>query len=342
MADSAAAIRTCRRAKSLLWKPGRDQRLGLLHPSEQTQARQQPKPNKTNQIVIVKVALPLILAFIMFSLGLGLRGRDFGRVVKFPRAFGAGLLNQVVLLPLVALGLAHAFGLSPEFAVGLMILALCPGGVTSNVLARLARGNTPLSISLTAVTSLLSVVTVPFLVAFSVAHFMGDRGPEVNVTQLGLTMFLITAVPVAIGMAITAKSPALVERIAPGISRAAIALFVLIIVAALAKNWDVFYGNLGTLGPVAILLNLIMLGAGIASSRAAGLDHSDATTISIESGVQNGTLAIAVGGLVAGVGSEVLPPVTVPAAVYSITMYLVCVPFVFWRRRRRTPAPAGN
>jgi len=109
--------------------------------------------------MIVKIALPLILAFIMFSLGLGLRGRDFGRVLKYPVAFGTGLLNQVILLPLVALGLAHAFGLSPEFAVGLMILALCPGGVTSNVLARLAGGNVSLSISLTAVTSLLSILT---------------------------------------------------------------------------------------------------------------------------------------------------------------------------------------
>ncbi|MEJ6727594.1 MAG: bile acid:sodium symporter, partial [Akkermansiaceae bacterium] len=123
-------------------------------------------------MLLVKIALPLVLAFIMFSLGLGLRKADFARVLKFPVAFGAGLLNQILLLPLVALGLAHVFGLSPEFAVGLMILALCPGGVTSNVLAKLAGGNASLSISLTAIASLLSIVTVPLLVAFSVAHFM--------------------------------------------------------------------------------------------------------------------------------------------------------------------------
>ena len=98
-----------------------------------------------------------ILAFIMFSLGLGLRKEDFARVVKFPLAFGTGLVNQMILLPLVALGLAHAFGMSPEFAVGLVILALCPGGVTSNVLTKLAGGNTPLSISLTAITSLSAI-----------------------------------------------------------------------------------------------------------------------------------------------------------------------------------------
>ena len=289
--------------------------------------------------MIVKVLLPLILAFIMFSLGLGLRGRDFSRVLKFPVAFGVGLLNQVVLLPLVALGLAHAFGLSSVFAVGLMILALCPGGVTSNLLARLAGGNAPLSISLTALTSLLSILTVPLLVAFSVNHFMGEDAPAVDVTRLGLTMFLVTAVPVAIGMALTKRCPALTEKIAPGVSRTAVLLFVVIIIAALGKNWEVFSSNLGTLGPVAVLLNVVMLGLGLASSKALRLDARDATTISIESGVQNGTLAIAVGGIVAAVEGQVLPPATVPAAVYSITMYFVCVPFVIWRRRTLVPAP---
>ena len=282
--------------------------------------------------MIVKVLLPLILAFIMFSLGLGLKGRDFSRVLKFPVAFGVGLFNQIVFLPLVALGLAHAFGLSATFAVGLMILALCPGGVTSNLLAKLARGNAPLSISLTAITSLLSILTVPLLVAFSFNHFMGDDAPPVDVTRLGLTMFLITAVPVLIGMVFTAKSPDLVEKMAPGVSRAAGVLFVVIIIAALANNWGVFSSNLGTLGPVAVLLSIVMLGFGLASAKLLRLDDRDATTISIESGVQNGTLAIAVGSIVAVVEGQVLPPVTVPAAVYSITMYFVYVPFVFWRR----------
>ena len=286
--------------------------------------------------VIVKVLLPLILAFIMFSLGLGLKGHDFSRVLKFPVAFGVGLANQIVLLPLVALGLAYAFGLKPIFAVGLMILAMCPGGVTSNILTKIAGGNAPLSISLTAITSLLSILTVPLLVAFSVNHFMGEDAPPVNVTRLGLTMFLITAVPVTIGMAFTAKSPTLVEKIAPVVSRTAVALFVLIIVAALGENWGTFSSNLGTLGPVAVLLNIVMLILGLGSAKILKLDHRNATTISIESGVQNGTLAIAVGTIVAAVEGEVLPPVTVPAAVYSITMYLVCVPFVFWRRRNHS------
>lgn len=282
--------------------------------------------------MLIQVLLPLILAFIMFSLGLGLRNEDFARVLKFPWAFGAGLFNQLVLLPLVAFGLAHAFQLSPEFAVGLMILSFCPGGVTSNVLAKLAGGNAPLSISLTAVTSLLSIVTVPFLVVFSVGHFMGDEGPVVDVTKLGITMFLITALPVALGMLLTSKRPEWVARISAGLSKAALILFVLIVVAALAKNWTVFAGNVGTLGPVAVLLNLVLLAVGLLTAKLIRLDRKDATTISIESGVQNGTLAIAVGSIVAGVAGEALPSETLPAAVYSITMYLVCVPFVLWRR----------
>ncbi len=284
--------------------------------------------------MIVKILLPIILAFIMFSLGLGLKVNDFTRVLKFPIAFGAGLLNQVVLLPVIALALAHAFGLSDVFAVGLMILALCPGGVTSNILAKMAGGNAPLSISLTAVSSLLSILTVPLILAFSVKYFMGETAPPVDVTRLGLTMFLITAVPVAIGMVLTANFPTLVDKIAPKVSRTAVGLFVIIIVAALAKNWEVFSSNLGTLGPIAVLLNVVMLLLGLVSAKALRLDKRDATTISIESGVQNGTLAIAVGSIVATVDGEILPPETVPAAVYSITMYFVCVPFVFWRRNR--------
>ena len=284
--------------------------------------------------MIVKILLPIILAFIMFSLGLGLKGKDFSRILKFPIAFGAGLLNQVVLLPLIALALAHAFGLSNVFAVGLMILALCPGGVTSNILAKMAGGNAPLSISLTAVTSLLSILTVPLILAFSVNYFMGEEAPPVDVTRLGLTMFLITAVPVAIGMVLTSKFPSLVDKIALKVSRTAVGLFVIIIVAALAKNWEVFSSNLGTLGPVAVLLNIVMLLLGLVSAKALRLDKRDATTISIESGVQNGTLAIAVGSIIATVDGEILPPETVPAAVYSITMYVVCVPFVFWRKKR--------
>ena len=283
--------------------------------------------------MILRILLPLFLAFIMFSLGLGLKKADFARVVKFPKAFSIGLFNQLILLPLIAFALCYLFQLSPEYAVGLMILAFCPGGVTSNVLTKLAGGNAPLSISLTAVASLLSIVTVPLLVAFSVNHFMGAAAPEVNVPKLGIAMFLITAVPVSIGMIFTAKSPVLVEKIAPAVSKIAVIMFATIVLIALAKNWQAFSTNLGSLGPVAVLLNLALLGLGLVTAKMIGLGARDATTISLETGVQNGTLALAVGSMVAGTAGDVLPPVTIPAVVYSITMYAICIPFVLYRRR---------
>lgn len=282
--------------------------------------------------MIVSVALPLILAFLMFSLGLGLRNEDFTRVVKFPKAFATGLLNQLILLPLVAFVITSLLRVSPELAVGVMILAFCPGGVTSNVLTRLAGGSVPLSISLTAVTSLLSILTVPLLVALAVNHFMGSDAPQIDVAGLGVKMFLLTALPVLLGMWLTAAKPELVTRISGAVSKIALVLFCFLIVAAIAVNRVVFFGNLPTLGPALILLNIIMLGLGLISSRLARLDTGEATSISLESGVQNGTLGIAVGAMIAAGTSESLPPVTVPSAVYGITMYLVSLPFVFWRR----------
>ncbi len=292
-----------------------------------------PHGPQGSHLMIVKVLLPLILAFIMFSLGLGLKGGDFARVVKFPKAFAMGLFNQLVLLPLVAFAIVIVFKSSPELAVGIMILALCPGGVTSNVLTRIANGNTPLSISMTAIVSLISIVSVPVFVALSVNHFMGVNGPEVDVTRLGLQMFLLTAVPVGIGMLLTRLTPGLVEKSAKVISRIALALFVFIIVAALAKNREVFFGSLPSLGPALILMNVILLAIGLVTAKLARLDTRDASTIAIESGIQNGTLAIAVGALIAASSTDTLPPITVPAAVYGITMYLISVPFVLWRRR---------
>ena len=283
--------------------------------------------------MIVKVALPIILAFIMFSLGLGLRGKDFSNVLKYPKAFGMGLFNQLLLLPLIAFGLVSAFGLEGEIAVGMMILAFCPGGVTTNVLTRIANGHVPLSISLTAVTSLLSILTVPILVALSVKYYMGAAGPDVHMTRLGIQMFLITAVPVMLGMLLTRVNPALVEKVSGAFGRLAVIFFVLIVLAALAKNWEVVWTNLPRLGPGLVTLNLVLLAVGFFTSKMVKLNKKDSATIAIESGIQNGTLGIAVGALIAGAGSENLPPTTVPAAVYGITMYVVSLPIVFWLRK---------
>lgn len=282
--------------------------------------------------MLVSVVLPLVLAFIMFSLGLGLRVADFARVFAYPKVFAIGLANQLILLPLVAFAIAVGFRLSPELAIGTMILAFSPGGVTSNFLARLAKGNAPVSISLTAVVSLLSVVTMPILVGLAFRHFQGSEAQELNVTMLGIKMFLLTAVPVGIGMLLTAKAPGFTAKASKPISRIAMGFFVLVILAAIAANWETLSTNFPALGPALILLNIVLLALGLLTAKVFRLSATDATAVAIESGVQNGTVAITVG-LIA-TGAEGLPPITVPAAVYGVTMYFVTLPFVFWRRRR--------
>ena len=150
--------------------------------------------------MIIDIILPLSLVFIMFSLGLGLTINDFKNVALQPKVFAVGVLNQMVLLPLVAFGLITLFGITKEMAVGLMILACSPGGVTSNIITKMAKGDTALSISYTAVVSVATVITLPLITGFSIVYFMGSEAPPINVLALGLVMFFITAIPVALGL----------------------------------------------------------------------------------------------------------------------------------------------
>lgn len=283
--------------------------------------------------MLVDLFLPAVLTTIMFSLGLGLYAADFTRVIRTPKAFGLGAINQIILLPIVGFAIAVGFGLPPALAVGTMVLALCPGGVLSNVLARYAKGSVPLSVSLTAVISLLSIVTVPIMAAFSVKYFMGAEAPEVNVVSLGVSMFLLTAVPVGLGMLLTKVAPGLVATIAPWMSKIAMVLFGVLIILALAANWATFTANIGTLGPALLTMNAILLILGLVTSKLAGLSTQDTTTVAIESGIQNGTLGIAVGSMIAGVATG-LPEMALPTAIYSVTTWLLSIPFVLWRRSK--------
>jgi len=149
--------------------------------------------------ILVSVVLPLGLAFIMFSLGVGLTPADFWRVGQRPVAFGVGALHQIILLPLVAWACIWIFGIERELAVGIMILSVCPGGVTSNIVSKLGGGDVALSVSLTAVISLTSVVTVPLVLAVSMRAFMGDDAPAIDITSTAITMFALTVVPMGLG-----------------------------------------------------------------------------------------------------------------------------------------------
>ncbi|MBE1283784.1 MAG: bile acid:sodium symporter family protein [Rhodobacteraceae bacterium] len=277
--------------------------------------------------MLIDVALPLSLAFIMFSLGYGLTFADFGRVLTMPRAVLVGIILQVVAVPAVAFIALFLVDLPPALAFGVMLLSFCPGGVTSNILTKLAGGTVALSITLTAIVSLLSVLTVPVLVAWAAAHFLGEAAPQIDVTSIAISMFAITAVPVVLGLLVRFVARSFAERTEQTVSTVAVFLFVVIVAAALATNWQLFIDNIGTLGPVLIGLNAVLLILGVLVARALGLSGGDGLCISIEMGVQNAALGIAVAGLVAQTGG--IPEFAVPAGLYGITMYFVTIPGMF-------------
>lgn len=283
--------------------------------------------------VIVDVFLPLSLAFIMFSLGVTLTAADFVRVAKAPGAFLLGVFNQMLLLPLVAYGIAVASGLPGELAVGLMILSFSPGGVTSNIISRLAGADLALSISLTAVVSLVSLATVPALVGLALPAFMGAEAPPFSVIGMGAAVFSIVTVPVLLGLALRSRRPATADAVERVASRVATGLFVVIVAAALASNWALFVENLPVLGPSLVALNVLMLAVGYGSGLLLRVGERRAATIGIETGIQNATLGITVGALLVP-EAEGLTAYSLPSGVYGITMYLVTAPFFFWIRRR--------
>ena len=282
---------------------------------------------------LINVGLPLSLAIIMLSLGIGLEAADFRRVLtrRFPFAIGA--ISQVILLPIVTFALVTAFAFPPEIAVGFMLLSFCPGGVTSNILSKLAKGDVALSVTLTAVISLLSILTVPVLAAWSVTHFMGEAAPEVSISGLAIAMFLITTLPVAIGVTVRHYFKGAAMAIDGPLSKLATVLFVLIVIAALAGNWQLFIDNLGVMGAGLISLNVILLLIGLGLARAAGLSWTETKTISIETGIQNSALGITLAALITATSTG-LSPLALPAAVYGITMYFVSLPFIAWFRSR--------
>ncbi len=279
--------------------------------------------------MIIDIFLPLSLVFIMFTLGAGLTIKDFKNVLFEPKAFGLGIINQMIILPIVAFFIISVIGLTNEMAVGMMILACCPGGVTSNMITKLAKGDTALSISYTAVASIVTVITLPLIVGFSMQYFMGSNAPTINILSLGLTMFLITALPVSIGLYVNTKYHSVADVFTPIANKISTVLFIIIVAGALGSEWDTFISNLYTLGPAIIALIIIMLFVGYNSAQWLSISKKKAATIAIESSIQNATVGITIGNLILSqeIGLSIL---SLPSGVYGILMYLVCLPFVFW------------
>jgi len=278
--------------------------------------------------IVTDIILPLALAFIMFSLGLGLTLDDFARVARRPRDFIVGALSQVVLLPIVAFFLVSVWGLRPELALGVMIIAAAPGGVTSNILTAFARGDVALSISLTAIISLISVLTIPLIVVFSYGHFMGEGvGADVSVQKMAISVFLVVTVPVLLGLLFRQFAESLAIGFEPLARHVSTALFVLVLVGAIYQERNNIAEYFAQAGLITLTLNVLMMGLAylIASLLASGSRQRIA--ISIECGLQNGTLAIAVATLLFGGGLAL-----VPAATYSLIMFGTALIFIVFLR----------
>lgn len=281
--------------------------------------------------LITQVFLPLSLAFIMFTVGLELTVADFKRVATQPKGFAVGAVSQILILPAVAVALVSSIDMTPALAVGVMIIAACPGGVTSNLLTYIARADTALSVSLTALISLLSVITLPAIVGFSIVHFMdASDAPEFSVVRTVLGVFVITTVPVAIGMAVARFAPSFAARFDRVGRKIATVLFVVIIAGAILSERENVVTYFVQAGPVMLALNIIMLVIAAAIARLAALGPGERTAITLECGLQNGTLAIFVA-LSLLENREMM----IPGAIYSLIMFPTAVAYVILVMRRR-------
>lgn len=288
--------------------------------------------------IISTVVLPMGLMLIMFTLGMGLTIPDFKRVFQYPRAFSVGVLCHFVLLPCVTYGVITLFGVSGALAVGFMVVAACPTGTTSNLLTYFARADVALALSFTAFAGLVAIFTVPLIVNWSLGHFLGVS-QQVNFPYQMVMgqIFVILGVPVALGVLLRSKAPAFVRSWHSRMSLLATLVYLVIVTAAVVKNWALFEKHGATLTPIVFAINFAMLLIGFALAKWAGAPLRQVATVAIESSVQNTTLAIVI-------ATSILmnDEMALPAAVYSLLMYVTGFSFVFLMRRFAPPLTAAE
>ncbi len=287
--------------------------------------------------MITQAALPLALAFIMFAMGLTMDGRDFRTVFGQPKAMAVGLAAKLLLLPALGLALVLAWKPQPDFAVGMILLAACPAGVTSALLTHHAGGRIALAATITALTSLAATVTVPLLVNFGLALFAGyDRSVEIPVGKMTLGIFLVDTVPLALGLAIQRFRPKLAERMGRVARPVATLLFALIVVGAFVSQRQSLIDHVGDVVPAALALNLAAMTGAWALGALARLDLADRIAVVMENGLQNGALGIFVAVTLLG-----NPSMMVPSIVYAFVMNLTAIAFIWAVRRRRGRTVTG-
>lgn len=287
--------------------------------------------------LIVSILLPAAIAVIMCSLGLTLTREDFRRVLTAPRGVAIGMLNLALISPLLALAMAELFGLPPELAVGLVLLGASPGGMMANMLTHLSRGDTALSVTMTAISSIGAMVTVPLFLTIAADHFGATEVGDVGMLGIVLRVFAITIVPVTIGMEVRRRRPELVEAIYPRVRAISLSLFGLVVLGAIASEYDTVVENLAEVAAAALALNLAAMGLSFSISKLARLGDRQATAIALELGIHNSALAIAV-------GASLAEDLAIPAAVYSSFMLFTGGAFAWAmsRRNRLQPVEAGS
>jgi len=266
----------------------------------------------------------------MFGMGLSLKIANFQAVLQIPKAVGIGLIAQMVLLPLLAFLIAVLLSLPPEIAVGLMIIALAPGGATSNLFTYLAKGDLSLSISLTAIVSLITPFTLPVMVALSMSYFMGESATfSLPILSTILQLFMITLVPVALGMIVLANWKKMAQKIEPILKGFSVLFLGLIVVLIVLKNSTQMGAFFAQAGLATLLLNVAALLLGYKLANWAKLSRPQATSIGFEVGIQNGTLALVVAGTLIGNDAMMIPAVT-----YAILMFFSGGLFSWWLQRK--------
>ena len=277
---------------------------------------------------IAKTIAPVCLAIIMFGLGLGLTLTDFKRVITIPRDFIIGFLGQVIILPIIAFILIHIISMPPEIALGVMVIAAAPGGVTSNILTKFANGDVALSVTLTAVVSLISVITVP-LIVYNSASFLGfEITKEISMINIAVKMFFVVTVPVIFGMIVRSLMTDFIISKTLLIQRLSVILFLVVFISIWVEEWDRIVSFITRAGLVSFILNItmILIGYYMAKFLASGLEQRKC--ISLECGLQNGTLAVFV-------ATQLWDDIVfmVPTAAYALIMFVTSIIFVLIVRK---------
>ncbi|TBU73558.1 bile acid:sodium symporter family protein [Phytopseudomonas daroniae] len=276
---------------------------------------------------LLSLFLPLALGIIMLGLGLSLTLADFARVVKYPKPVLIGLFCQLLLLPVACFFMVQAFGLAPALAVGMMLLAASPGGTSANLYSHLAHGDVALNITLTAVNSVVAVLTMPFIVNLSLAYFMeGDQAIPLQFAKV-VQVFAIVLGPVAIGMFLRSRFPAFALRMETPVKIISALFLLLIIILALVKDWQTVLEYAPVVGGAALAFNLLSLAVGYFVPRLLKLSLRQAIAIGMEIGIHNGTLAIALALSPVLLNNSTM---AIPAALYSIIMFFTAAAFGWW------------